>query len=118
MAVLHAGVPYTVPVPTPTINQVVYATVEMRLYRVRYLGTDGQFDRITIHKFEWLEGPRKGEVQSSYSQSFWRKPSRLERLIMWEHELLDYERNKLRAGLYPGLKLADYVKERDDVQAS
>jgi hypothetical protein len=108
MKVLHAGVPYTVPAPTLELGKTYYATVEMRLYRIKYLGTDGRFDRHTIHKFEWLEGPKKGEVQRSYSQSFWVKPTRSERFMIW-NDLTEYEKAKLLEGKYPGLKASDYI---------
>jgi hypothetical protein len=60
-------------------------------------------DGRSIHHYEWLTGPEKGKRGRSYSVSFWRLPSRRERVEMGE-ALTSFEREKLLRGGYKGLK--------------
>jgi hypothetical protein len=105
-----AGIPYSVPVTNLIVGETYYATHDMEMFPVRYLGTDGEFDRRTIYVYEWLDGPSKGETRRSYSQSFWRRPTRQERIEMW-HKMSIYEREKLLAGGYRGLRAQWFIEK-------
>ena len=102
---MFAGTPYSLPVTRMAIGEKYFAAVEMQLFKVRYLGADGNFDGYAIHLFEWLSGPLKGTIGRSYAQSFWKRPTHRERLQMW-HAMTPYEQQKLLAGGYQGLNCA------------